>query len=204
MRKTIVILLSLVLCGGAFAQELDKVELEKRFMEGLALYEGPFGRSVPDNLQRIDKDLYASDSGNYEVESVRTVAFFRRVKGQYIPLRDKNKPESSIATLLCGYTGDTDYTVSFKQHRYNYATAEVDVSLNRLLGFCINGCGLVPYVGFEKEQDGLVKATLFLVDNERGYAHTFHFTIDKDILSDVKGTLQADAYTFTPIHNLAK
>ena len=204
MRKTISILLTLALAFTAFAQEPDKVELEKRFMEGLALYEGPFERPIPDNLERIDKDIYASDKGNYEIESVRTVAFFRRVKGQYIPLREKDKPENSIATLLCGYTGDTDYTVALKQHRYNYATAEVDVSLNRLLGFCINGCGMTPYVGFEKKDGDIYKATLFLVDQERGHTHTFHFQIDRHILDSKTGRMSAEGYTFTPIHNLAK
>ena len=205
MRKEISILLSLALAFTAFAQEPDKPAMEKFFMDGLSRYEGPVERPLPDTLQRVDKDIYVADYGHYETESVRAVSYFRRdKKGYYAPLRDVAYPKESILTLLSGYTGTTRYTVHFKQRRYNYATEEVDVPLNRLLGFCILECAFVPYVGIENASEDHVKATLFLVNRELGYAHTFIFDIDPGLLGKEEGLLQAEAYTFTPIHNLAR
>lgn len=205
MRKEITILLCLAVSLAAFAQEPDKPAMEKFFMDGLSLYEGGLERPLPDSLQRVDKDLYVSDYGHYETESVRALSYFLRdKKGNYTPLRDKDRPVESIVTLLSGYTGSTNYTVALKQHRYNYAMEEVDVPLNRLLGFCIMECAFVPFVGIEKAGEDHVKATLFLVNEQLGYTHTLIFDIDPGILEKEEGLLQAEAYTFTPIHNLAR
>ena len=204
MRKTLSLLLALALSVAAFGQEIDKPAMEKFFMEAMAVYEGPLSRPIPDSLQRIDKNLYVCDLGHYETEVVRAVSYFRRGMRGYVPVRDRKLPVESVATLLSGYTGDSHYTVYLKQHRYNYAMEEVEVPLDRLLGFCINGCGFVPYVGIEKMEKGQIKATLFLVNQELGFSHTLIFTIDQDLLGRDKGQMQAEAYTFTPIHNLAR
>ena len=204
MRKEIALLLSLALAFTGFAQEPDKPAMEQFFMDGLSRYDAVWERPVPDNLQRIDKNLYVSDFGHYETEMVRAVSYFRKIKGEYVPLRDSKYPVESIATLLSGYMGNTRYTVHFKQRRYNYAMEEVDVSLSRLLGFCIMECSFVPYVGIENADDNAVKATLFLVNEQLGYSHTFIFTIDPGLLEQEEGLMQVEAYTFTPIHNLAR
>lgn len=204
MRKTLATLLALALALPAGAQEPDKLELEQFFMDGLAAYEGPTDRPLPDELQRIDRNLYVSDYGHYETESVRAVSYFRRERQTYVPVRDRKFPVESVTTLLSGFTGDSHYTVRLKQHRYNYAMEEVDVPLGRLLGFCIIECAFIPYVGIESVEDKQVKATLFLVNEDLGYSHTFYFNIPLDLLNRDEGLLQAEAYTFTPIHNLAR
>ena len=204
MRKAVSLILTLALSLAAFAQELDKPAMEKFFMERLARYDGPMDRPVPDNLQRVEKSLYVSDNGHYETEAVRSVAFFQRKLLGYIPVRDSKLPVESITTLLCGYTGASKYKVYLRQHRYNYALEEVEAPLNKLLGFCIHECGFIPYVGIESIEDGQAKASLFLINESIGYSHTINFVIPLSILDGDEGLMQAEAYTFTPIHNLAR
>lgn len=187
----------------AWAQDLDKTDLEHFFMEGLANYEESVQRPIPDNLQRINRELYVADSGYYVTESVRAVSYFVRKKGKYYPLHNQSHPAESVVTLLSGYIGSTRYTVNLKQHCYNYSCEEVDVPLGRLLGFCINKCGFVPYVGIEVIDSYNIKASLFMVNQGLGYAHTIVFIIDPAILGKDSGIIKAEAYTFTPIYNLA-
>ena len=204
MRKALSTILALVLALASFAQGLDKPAMEKFFMDGLARYAGPYERPVPEKLQRIEKNMYVADYGHYETESVRAVSYFQKKKHTYIPIRDSEHPVESVTTLLSGYTGDSRYKVYLTQHRYNYALEEVEVSLNQLLGFCILECGFVPYVGIESSGDGKVKASLFLVNESIGYCHTLNFIIPISMLDSEDGLIQAEAYTFTPIHNLAR
>ena len=204
MRKTIVTILAIFTAFAAMAQEADKVALERFFMDRLALCTTELARPIPENMQRIGKNLYVSDNGSYEVESVREVSFFRRIKGEWIPVREREFPRESIITLLSGYTGDSRYTVYLRQHRYGYAMEEVEVPLNKLLAFCIIDCGFVPYVGIESIDDTKALATLFLVNRELGYSHTMLFTINLDMIDSGEGMFDAEAYTFTPIYNLAK
>lgn len=186
------------------AQEPDKPAMEKFFMDRLALYDGPTERPLPENLQRIGKNLYVSDYGHYETEAVRAISYFFRDKKEYRPVRTPELPTESVTTLLSGYTGTSNYKVYLKQHRYNYALEEVEVPLKQLLGFCIIECSFVPFVGIESIDEHLVKATLFLVNEQLGYSHTLLFTFDPALFGQDEGVLQAEAYTFTPIHNLAQ
>ena len=203
MSKIINVIITSLLALIVSGQMPDKVSLEQLFMETLVCYQGSLALPVPDNLQRIHKNLYVSDFGYYKAESVRAVSYFRKTSGQYKPIRERSSPVESIVTLLSGYTGTSHYTVSLKQHCYNYQTIEVEVPLNQLLAFCIVECGFVPYVGIESEEGKYVTATLFLVNKQLGYSHTFMFRIDPAILEHEEGLLPAEAYTFTPINNLA-
>ena len=65
-------------------------------------------------------------------------------------------------------------------------------------------CAFVPYVGVESMDETEARVTLFLVNEQLGYAHTLSFTIGLDLLEGTEGLMQAEAYTFTPIHNLAR
>lgn len=205
MQKTLTTLLAaLLLAVQALAQGPDKAALEAAFMERLAVYEPGDWKPQPDSLQRIGPKLYVMDKGFYETEAVRSQAYFTRKWNRYIPVNDASLPVESITTLLSGFTGDTRYNVSLLQRRYNYGTVQVELPLNKLLAFCLEDGAFKPYVGIESQEGDTIKASLFLVSEKLGYCHTFNFSIPKALLGQNTGTLQAEAYTFTPIHNLAR
>lgn len=207
MRKAVTILTVLatflLLRVPALATNPDKVDLEKQFMDKLALYQPQGPRQIPADLARIGKDLYVCDNGEYESESVRNVAFFLKTGQSFSPVRDTLLPVQSTTTLLSGFTEGANYTVELLQHRYNYETVEVELPLYKLISFCLSG-GCIPYVGVEQDENGIIKASLFMVNEGAGYCHTFNFTIPKAIFCATEGKVKAEAYTFTPIHNLAK
>lgn len=205
MQKTLTILLAaLLLSVQALAQGPDKAALEEAFLQRLALYEPTGKQPEPDSLQRIDRNLYVMDKGCYETEAVRSQAYFTRTWKGYVPVHDASLPVESITTLLSGFTGKTRYQVQLKQRRYNYASMEVELPLATLLEFCLLDPTFKPYVGIESQEEDTIKASLFLVSEKLGYCHTFNFTIPKALLDQNTGTMTAEAYTFTPIHNLAR
>lgn len=205
MQKTLTTLLAtLILAVQALAQGPDKATLEEAFMQRLAVYEPGDWQPRPDSLQRIGRNLYVMDKGFYETEAVRSQAYFTRKRNRYIPVNDATLPVETITTLLSGFTGDTRYNVSLLQRRYNYGTVQVELPLSKLLAFCLEDGAFKPYVGIESQEGDTVKASLFLVSEKLGYCHTFNFTIPKALLGQNTGALQAEAYTFTPIHNLAR
>ena len=194
----------LLLSMQAPAQGPDKAVLEEAFMQRLSLYEPTGEQPQPDSLQRVDRNLYVMDKGCYETESVRRQAYFTRSWKGYAPVHDASLPAETVTTLLSGFTGKTRYTVQLRQRRYNYATQEVELPLSTLLEFCLSDPTFKPYVGIESQEGDTIKASLFLVSPALGYCHTFNFTIPKALLDRNTGTMTAEAYTFTPIHNLAR
>ena len=62
--------------------------------------------------------------------------------------------------------------------------------------------GCTPYVGIESATDTMMTAVLFMLNAAAGYCHSFRFTVDPALLDEEEGVMQAEAYTFTPIHNL--
>ena len=179
----------------------DKVELEEAFWDGLLIYR-PIGKAMaPVNPRRIDKNLYVSENGWYESESIQNTAFFRKALFSWSPLCESAFPVESVMTLLTGHTGKKTYSVHLLQHRYKFGTAETDVPLALLLEYC-RRMDCTPYVGIESQDEDRVIATLFMVNAHDGYCHTFKFTIDTALLDAETGEFQAEAYTFTPINNL--
>ena len=203
-KKLTVILAVLLLSVQALAQGPDKAVLEDAFLQRLALYEPTGAQPRPDSLQRVSRNLYVMDKGFYETEAVRSQAYFTRSLKGYVPVNDASLPAETVTTLLCGFTGKTRYTVQLKQRRYNYAAMEVELPLSTLLEFCLSDPTFKPYVGIESQEGDTIKCSLFLVSEKLGYCHTFNFSVPKALLGQNTGTLKAEAYTFTPIHNLAR
>ena len=211
MRKALTILCLLVFwlsCGAQAPQdgkvmisEKDKPELEQAFWDGLQVYV-PKGLDLPvKNAKRIEKNLYVMEKGWYETQSVQNTAFFRKTLFLWQPVCESVRPSESVMTQLTGHTGKKRYTVHLLQHRYKFGTAETEILLPLLLEYCMN-MGCTPYVGIESLAGGTINASLFMVNPEAGFCHTFRFTIDQALLDEEEGMLQAEAYTFTPINNL--
>lgn len=199
MRTAINILL--IFLSLLVPQEKDKTVLEKHFMDGLAAHVPETRESIPTNLTRIDQNLYVSDNGFYETEAVRNSSYFHREALSFKSVCESALSVESVMTLLSGYTDKTNYVIHLTQYCYNHSTVEVDVPLSQLLGFCMSE-GFVPYVGIESPGPDIIVATLFLVNQQLGFCHTFQFMIDPNLLDQREGFFSASGYTYTPIDNL--
>lgn len=204
MRKALIISTLATLCLTCFAsapQDLDKIRLEQAFWDGLMTFV-PKGLNLPQGeLKRIEKNLYVSENGWYETEAVQNTAFYRRSLLGFQPVCEAARPVESVMTFLTGHTGKTNFTVNLLQHRYSFGTAETSLPLAFLLEYCFS-TGCTPYVGIESHAHDTIVAVLFMVNQDAGYCHTFKFEIDKALLDTETGSMSAEAYTFTPIHNL--
>lgn len=182
---------------------MDKAELDAFFFKSLCAYQSENCRAIPDNLARVGKNLYLSENGYYETPAVRNSSFFRKHHSTYYPVCESKLPMESIMTLLTAYPGDKQYTVHLVQHAYGYSRVEVDVPMMHMLSYCLtNGC--TPYVGIEECNNKGITASLFMVNENLGYCHTFKFTADIAILDNETGLLNASVHTFTPIHSLSR
>lgn len=213
MRKavTIVLFFALWLSCGAFSPQddtpwmagKDKVELEQAFWDDLMVYR-PKGKSIrPDDLRRIDKNLYVNEGGYYESESIQNTSFFRKSFLSWSPVCETTLPVESTMTLLTGHTGRKQYSVHFLQHRYGYGKAETDIPLALLLEYCLE-MGCTPYVGIESQEGDIIEASLFMVNVDAGFCHTFRFKMDTVLFDHQEGEFDAEAFTFTPIYNIKK
>lgn len=192
-----------LLMGDGFLQDGEKLKLEESFITDVASFKCDTIPAIPDNLQRISKTMYVSDNGFYESETVRNVSFYERSFRRYSPVCSASYPVESVMNLMTGHLQAGNYTVSLTQHLYGYRTASSELPLSSLLAFCL-GQGCVPYVGISDSGPEIVKGTLFMVNGQRGFCHTFKFEISSGVFETGGGTVSVDAYTYTPIHNLAK
>lgn len=177
-----------------------KDELEKGFLQALTAGGKVVKREIPGNLKRVERELYVSENGFYEIEASQNSAFFRRKGLSFQPLCESSRPVESVMTLLTGHIRKKDYSVRATFHQYGFVRTELSVSLERLIGRCLDE-GCVPYVGIESNDGESVVATLFMVNAPLGYAHTFHFTVNTALLDSTAGVLQARAYLYTPLNH---
>ena len=182
---------------------MDKPELDASFISGLSSYNVLVKNIVPDNLSRIDNNLYVSENGYYETPDVQNCSFYRKRILSYEPICNSSLPKESIMTLLTAHARSNQFTVHLTQYEYNYSKVKLDVSLDQVLGYCLNS-GCTPYVGIEQCDDTKIVASLFMVNEDLGYCHTFKFVMSPSILGKGNGNIDASVYTFTPIHNISK
>ena len=177
----------------------QKDELENEFIRNVTAERKIKKREVPGNLKRVDRDLYVSENGFYEIEPAQNTAFFRKKGLTYVPLCESAQPVESVMTLLTGFIRKKDYSVQAAFHQYGFKTTEMAVPLNNMINCCLEE-GCTPYVGIESKEGDAVVATLFMVNRTFGYAHTFRFTLNTEILERAAGVLQARAYLYTPLY----
>ena len=180
---------------------MDKAELDAYFMTGLRSAARTTRQTVPTNLSRIGKDLYVSENGYYETPAVQNSSFFQKRQNRYEPVCESRLPKESVMTLLTAHVGSKQYTAHLKQSAYNYSTVEVDVPLSQLLNYCLES-GCTPYVGIEACDRKGIRASLFMVNEELGYCHTFKVDMHPSLLDHEDGSMDISVHAFTPIHNL--
>ena len=176
-----------------------KDELETAFIRSVTAERKIKKREIPRNLKRVDRDLYVSENGFYEIESAQNSAYFRKKGLSCQPLCESAKPVESVMTLLTGYNRKKGYSIQAAFHQYGYITKELVCPLDNLIDCCLDE-GCVPYVGIETNNGESLVATLFMVNRPLGYSHTFQFTVDTGMLDQAAGTLQARAYLYTPLN----
>lgn len=176
-----------------------KDELETAFLRSVTAERKIKKREIPRNLKRVERDLYVSENGYYEIESAQNTAFFRKKGLVYLPLCESSKPVESVMTLLTGYSRKKEYAIQAAFHQYGFKTTEKLFPLDCLIDCCLEE-GCVPYVGIETDNGKSLVATLFMVNRPLGYSHTFQFTVDTEMLDKAAGTLQARAYLYTPLN----
>lgn len=177
----------------------QKDELEKDFLRKVTAERKIKKREVPRNLKRVDRDLYVSENGFFEIEQAQNTAFFRKKGVSYVPLCESAQPVESVMTLLTGFIRKKEYSMQAAFHQYGFKTTEMAVPLDHLIDCCLEE-GCTPYVGIESKDGGSVVATLFMVNRSLGYTHTFRMTLDPAILDRAAGVLQARAYLYTPLN----
>ena len=178
----------------------DKDELENAFLRAVSVPGVPGERPVPGNLKRVDRNLYVSENGYWQIEPAQNTAWFTKSGTAYDPLCTSSHPAESVMTLLTGYARDRDYSVKVSFHKYGFKKREAVIPLSRLLDHCFDE-GCTPYAGIESNKNGTVVATLFLVNGQLDYCHTFRFTIDTSLLDKRGGTFLAKAYLYTPLNH---
>ena len=180
---------------------MDKPELEAFFVKEVMSFRKKTPERIPDNLSRIDENLYVSENGFFESKAIQNTSFFRKRLFAYHPVWETESPTESVMTLLTAFTGGRQFQVHLLLYGYGYTSTKVDIPLEQLLGYCMES-GCTPYVGVESNGKDMIVASLFMVNLPLGYCHTFKFTIRKGLLGSKEGVMDATAYTFTPIHNI--
>ena len=178
----------------------DKDELENAFLRDVSVPGVPGERPVPGNLKRVERNLYVSENGYWQIEPAQNTAWFTKNGAACIPLCDSSHPAESVMTLLTGYVRDRDYSVKVTFHQYGFKKREAVIPLTRLLDHCFDE-GCTPYAGIESDKNGTAVATLFLVNGQLDYCHTFRFTIDTSLLDQRGGVFLAKAYLYTPLNH---
>ncbi|MBD5319770.1 MAG: hypothetical protein HDS07_02575 [Bacteroides sp.] len=124
-------------------------------------------------------------------------------KKKLTPVWSAEYPAESIANLLINPTGkygNVMVELTILLHEYGEKET-LTVPLERFLAVCEQE-GCQAFWGVEKEKDGRVEGTLFMLNSRQGYDHVLKIEFDAAGVIDGKTPVKARASLFIPTNNV--
>lgn len=120
----------------------------------------------------------------------------------YTPLHDARFPVESIFNILTDTDVESNVDVTVKMQQYPLSSEFFNVSLNKMVGFCVNE-GCVGFVGLSDANSGnTVDCLLIMHNSAMGYNHVIRLKVNITDFDTMTGTAEARWNAYVPSSNI--
>ena len=151
------------------------------------------------NLALSDNKKFLIQKGeNYMIEGMKSDLYFWRK--DTMAIHSPLSPVESIYNVFAGIV-ENQYVLDITQNLYGFETRNYNVPLKIFVNYCLS-YNCKPFVGIEKLEEGLLKATVIYVNIDFGYNHLLYIEFPVSALETQTGIVKAKLNTFIPTHNI--
>ncbi len=209
MKRNNIIVLVLLMCSGAIAQNVgsqrksteDAFIARMKEMSGSEVSEGV----VPDTAlmsKAEGKSYYVHPGETYIIDGISSATYYNYRDGQFQPLCDKRFPKETIANRLLLLNSELpDGEMRLKFQKYRYETDSVNIRFKQFMRFCGNE-NYKMYIGIEKSDNEELKVDVFLYNGVSQWLHIFNLSCPTDKVTEEGLSMAGDAWLFIPTSNL--
>ena len=207
MRKitfvSIILLCSLTMSA---QKNQDKAEADKQICT--ELIEGRSGKEWHPELALNDalmeetneRNVFCVKGDAFQVNSLRSDFYVRRVKGQWQPIFERRYPVESLVNLLMGCIPNRGHRMELRHHQYGNHIATMTIPLQRIHD--VLGPGMRMYCRVAVEDNATLSAWLVFYEARAKYIHLLELNTSLESLFAADGTLHADLYANIPQDNI--
>jgi len=134
-------------------------------------------------------DLFSSD------------LYYCKYQDSLILVSDPNHPLETTANMLLSLSFQPTRKLLIEQQLYGFKRKEFEISLNQWIAYC-QASGCVLYYGIEAFDNQQIKATVIAVNEAENYNHILSAQIPVSTLSDKSIPINANLFSFVPMHNV--
>lgn len=208
-KKNILILLTLLICSGVTAQNVEsqRKTMEDAFIARMKEMESSdvLSRVSPDTTvmsKAEGKNYYIHPGDTYIIDEISSATYYDYNGTSFLPLCNKHFPIETIANrLLLPSRELPDGKMQLKFQKYRYETDSVDIQFKQFIAFCKNE-NHKAYVGIEKFDKEEMKVDVFLYNDTSKWLHIFTLNCPIDRVADEGLSIAGDAWLFIPTSNL--
>lgn len=218
MRKTVVSIIICVFsaCFSARGQQVftyesadhteaigkNKIELEDSFPTTIVPGSGSGITFDPEGYVNSGGKFYVRKGNEYYIPQVRNDSYAVDKGGKLVPLSSTRYPEESVMTIFTEPSASVGYSVELTLHKYGYVELTFEANLADFLISCRKD-GCIPYVGIDECSNENIVASVFLVNEIKGYNHIMKVNVSQDMLRQSKGLIKADLHVYVPTKNIS-
>lgn len=149
----------------------------------------------------LQKSYYIQRGSTYLNKLITSDLYYQQKDSLFELIASETHPLESAANMMLSANGQTKVNLKVKQLMYGYKKKFYDVPLDNWITYCRNnGCEL--YFGVESFEQGMVKATVFAVNQAENYNHVLFVNIPLKVIGSGEGDIEAQLETFIPMHNV--
>lgn len=146
--------------------------------------------------------IYVENDNYYMMENIVSTIYYEKNAETYLPVFSQSLPVESICNL---FNSAIDYgaAAEITQSLYGNRSNTYEVPLARLTSY-LRSQKCILYTAIQRMEKEKIHGALMAVNTELGYQHVFTFTLERNIISQIKNQrIKMKMFSFVPIHNIS-
>jgi len=147
-----------------------------------------------------EKNIFRVEGNAFQVKSLRSDYYVRKIGEEYRPLFDRRYPVESLANLLLARVSGGKRLVELRHHQYGNHIANMTIPLNRLHN--LFGPDMEIYCRVTVENNTELSAWLVFYQSKEKYIHLLELNAPVKSIFLSEGTFSGDFYSNIPQGNI--
>ena len=200
-------MISLQATFSIYAQAIDKAEKDRLIYQELTTnYE--LENWHPDMIidshmleEADEKGIFIVRGDSFQVKSIRSDYYVRKMEGQWVPLYDYRYPLETMVNLLMNRIDNNYHWLQIHHHQYGNEKPIINIPMQKLHDMLARNMQLycsVTYIGKDE-----IRAVLVFHQKRQNFIHMLELKIPTKDLFDEDSTMTGDLYTNIPQDNVS-
>lgn len=181
----------------------NAIQLEEVFLKRLTRFKAKERTTIADIEEFPNDNYYIKQGESFLADAIRNDLYFQHKEGKWELISGSKEAYKALSnTMLCSNT-EGEYLLELQLDKYGYKESSCSVNLKALQQLCEEE-GCTAYFGIKEKKEDRYTGTLFMVNDQSGYAHMLSVQVPIDAINKKKGVLKGRLFVYIPLQTVTK